>query len=150
MEIFEKPAFCVLGREGSTDDGAGFVQRLWQEANTHFGEIADRVLREENGAPAGFWGAMTDFHRSFAPWADGFTHGLYLAGAEVPAGTDAPEGWTLWTVPGFRYVRFPGNMPFADALAAFAAEGFTLAGAVQEFTDPKTGESFQCFPAERL
>ena len=31
MEKWIKPAFSVIGLEGSTEDGAGFVQRLWQE-----------------------------------------------------------------------------------------------------------------------
>lgn len=30
------PACTVIGREGSTEEGEGFVQRLWTEANAHF------------------------------------------------------------------------------------------------------------------
>ena len=40
MEKWIKPAFSVIGLEGSTEDGAGFVQRLWQEANGRFDEVA--------------------------------------------------------------------------------------------------------------
>ena len=28
-----KPPFTVIGKEGSTDDGPGFIQKLWQDAN---------------------------------------------------------------------------------------------------------------------
>ena len=58
IEIFEKPAFAVIGREGSTEDGPGFVQKLWAEANAYFGEVAHLAKLDENGAFAGFWGAM--------------------------------------------------------------------------------------------
>ena len=41
MNIIEMtvPAFCVIGKEGSTADGPGFVQRLWEDANGHFSEV---------------------------------------------------------------------------------------------------------------
>ena len=29
-----KESFCVIGKEGSTADGTGFVERLWAEANS--------------------------------------------------------------------------------------------------------------------
>ena len=31
-----KGPFVVIGKEGSTADGEGFIQRLWEEANSHF------------------------------------------------------------------------------------------------------------------
>ena len=34
-----KESFTIIGKEGSTLDGQGFVQRLWEDANSHFAEI---------------------------------------------------------------------------------------------------------------
>ena len=72
-----KTTFVVIGREGSTENGAGFVQRLWADANGHFDEVADLAKKDESGNLVGIWGAMTDFSRSFRPWESGFSKGLY-------------------------------------------------------------------------
>ena len=150
MEHIIKPAFTVIGKEGSTRDGEGFIQRLWAEANGHFGEIA-HLAKMENGKLAGVWGAMSDFSRSFQPWEDGFTQGLYLAGVECRPDAQPPEGWVKWQVPGFEYVRIPlGDNAFKEGLQAVANAGYTLVGAVQDFTDPQTGEAFMLFPIRRL
>lgn len=144
-----KPAFSVIGKEGSSRDGEGFVPRLWQEANGHFSEIA-HLVRMNGGIPTGIWGAMTDFSRSFLPWENDFSEGLYLAGAECGDDALPPEGWVRWNVPGFEYRCVSAEIPFREALAAFLAEGYALAGAVQEFTDPAAMESWLCFPVKRL
>ena len=34
-----KKSFVVIGREGSTSDGEAFIQKLWDNANFHFGEV---------------------------------------------------------------------------------------------------------------
>ena len=44
---------------------------------------------------------MSDLSRSFLPWEDGFTRGLYLAGVQVPPEALPPEGWVKWTLPAF-------------------------------------------------
>ena len=75
-----KPSFAVIGIEGSTDDGEDFIPMLWSDANAHFDEVSPVASRDENGALLGIWGAMSDETRSFLPWTDGFSHGLYLAG----------------------------------------------------------------------
>ncbi len=36
---WEKESFVVIGKEGTTADGDGFIQRLWADANAHFDEI---------------------------------------------------------------------------------------------------------------
>lgn len=59
-----KKAFTVIGKEGSTLDGEGFIQKLWKDANDHFGEIAllligvMGVIAAVNGAVFGYvlWG----------------------------------------------------------------------------------------------
>ncbi len=146
-----KEAFTVIGREGSTRDGDGFVQRLWQEANAHFDEIADLVKRDEQGTPLGFWGAMTDFSRSFQPW-DHFNQGLYLAGAECRDDAEAPEGWVKWVVPGFEFLvaERESEQTFREVLDWMQAHDLPLAGAVQDFSCPETGKDFMMFPIRRL
>lgn len=68
MEKCIKESFAVIGKEGSTKDGPGFVQNLWADANAHFAEVAHLAKKDENGDLVGIWGAMTDFSRSFLPW----------------------------------------------------------------------------------
>lgn len=35
IERCKKESFIVIGKEGATTDGAGFIQKLWDEANSH-------------------------------------------------------------------------------------------------------------------
>ena len=152
IEKIVKPAFAVIGKEGSTREGAGFIQGLWQDANGHFSEIAHLAKYAESGSLAGIWGAMTDFSRSFQPWENGFSEGLYLAGVECNDDARPPEGWTRWDVPGFEYLRVENNSPdiFSRMLEHLQDNGCVLAGAVQDFTDPATGKGYMLFPVARL
>ena len=74
-----KTSFSVIGKEGSTLEGDGFIQKLWTDANSHFEEVQPLAKIDENGNLAGIWGAMSDCTRSFKPWEDNFSKGLYLA-----------------------------------------------------------------------
>lgn len=152
MERWIKPGCGVIGLEGSTEDGEGFVARLWEAANSRFSEVAELAARSTEGALLGVWGAMTDPARRFLPWEKGFTRGLYLAGVECRPDAVAPEGWTRWDVPGFEYIRVPNEGPstFPDTLEALKREGLSLAGAVQDYTDPADGRGYMCFPVRRL
>lgn len=152
MERITKPAFTVIGMEGSTADGPGFIAALWEKANSRFGEVAPLAKMNPDGSLAGVWGAMTDMSRSFRPWEDGFTCGLYLAGVEVRDDANPPEGWVRWDVPGFEYVRVESGAPdvFPRTLEILAAKGLALAGAVHDFTDPATGKAYMLFPIRRL
>ena len=67
VERCVKESFVVIGKEGSTLDGEGFIQRLWVDANSHFGEVQHLAKKDENGNISGIWGAMSDFSRSFNP-----------------------------------------------------------------------------------
>ena len=78
VERCVKGSFVVIGKMGSTSDGKGFIQRLWADANSHFGEVQHLAEKDENGTISGIWGAMSDFSLSFNPWED-FSKGLYLA-----------------------------------------------------------------------
>lgn len=151
IEKVIKPAFSVIGKEGSTKDGAGFIQNLWNEANSRFGEIAHLAKTDEAGFPVGVWGAMTDFSHSFKPWENGFSEGKYLAGAEVYFDAIAPEGWTKWTIPGFVYLKAENEENlFPNMLSYLSENGFVLQGAVHDFTDVKTGKNYMFFPIERI
>ena len=99
-----KEKFVVIGKEGSTSDGDGFIQKLWDDADSHFSEIAHLAKRDAKGSIVGIWGAMSDSSRSFKPWEDGFRKGLYLAGVECDDHAEAPDGWTKWIVPGYEYM----------------------------------------------
>lgn len=152
VEIYEKPAFSVIGKLGAAPGAAGWIPALWQQANEGFAEIAPLVKRDEAGSPVGFWGAMSNLSGAFRPWEDDFTRGLYLAGAEVRDSVQAPEGWTQWRIPGFVYLKISGPEPdlFRLGLRYLEEHGLTLAGAVQDFTDPRDGKSYQMFPIWRI
>lgn len=152
LERVEKEAFAVIGLEGSTEEGAGFVQRLWAEANARFPEVEPLALRDESGCLLGVWGAMTDPSRSFLPWMEGFTRGLYLAGVECGMDAQPPKGWVKWLVPGFEYLRAEreSDATFVEVIGYMHERGLTLAGAAQDFTCPGTGKNYILFPIRRL
>ena len=152
LERVEKEAFAVIGLEGSTEEGAGFVQRLWAEANARFPEVEPLALRDESGCLLGVWGAMTDPSRSFLPWTEGFTRGLYLAGVECGMDAQPREGWVKWIVPGFAYLRAEreSDATFAGMIGYMKENGLSLAGAAQDFTCPATGKNYILFPIRRL
>ena len=60
--------------------------------------------KDDNGNLLGIWGAMSDLSRSFHPWEDNFSKGLYLAGVECDDNAEAPSGWTKWIIPGYEYI----------------------------------------------
>ena len=152
MERIIKPAFAVIGMEGSTEDGPGFIQALWEKANSRFGEVTHLAKTNPDGSLCGVWGAMSDMSRSFRPWEEDFTHGLYLAGVEVVDNAQPPEGWVRWDIPGYEYIRVENNTPdiFPRTLQALAEQGLSLAGAVHDFTDPSTGKAYMLFPIRAL
>ena len=151
IERCKKESFIVIGKEGATTDGAGFIQKLWDEANSHFGEIQNLAQKDENGNLSGIWGAMSDFSRSFQPWED-FNRGLYLAGVECNDDAEAPDGWTKWVIPGYEYiyVERENDGIFPEVIQYLADNDITLVGAVHEFTCPQTGKGYMFFPIKKL
>ncbi len=151
IETCKKESFVVIGKEGSTTDGAGFIQKLWDEANSHFGEIAHLAKKDEDGNISGIWGAMSDFSRSFQPW-EGFQKGLYLAGVECNEDAKAPDGWTKWVIPGYEYiyVERENDNTFSEVIQYMKGNGIALAGAVHDFTCPQTGKGYMFFPIRKL
>ena len=133
MDKVIKKAFVVIGKEGSTLDGEGFIQKLWDDANGHFDEVAHLAKRDENGNLVGIWGAMSDLSHSFQPWEDGFSKGLYLAGVECVDNAEAPDGWTKWMIPGYEYLVVENHDgAFGDTIKQMNEEGIALVGAVHE------------------
>lgn len=147
-----KESFTVIGKEGSTAEGEGFIQKLWEDANSHFAEVQHLAKKDENGNIIGIWGAMTDFSRSFNPWEDHFSKGLYLAGVECDDHAEAPEGWTKWVIPGFEYlyVECGNGDTFSEMMNYLETNQITLAGAVHDFTCPQTGKNYMYFPIRKL
>jgi hypothetical protein len=49
MEIKKciKESFWVIGKEGSTNDGKGFIQKLWADANSNFEEVAPLSKKDD-------------------------------------------------------------------------------------------------------
>ena len=152
IEKRTKTAFCVIGKEGATWDGHGFVQKLWADANAHFSEVQLMAKKDEHGNLAGIRGAMSDCSRSFGPWEENFSKGLYLAGVECVDDALAPEGWTKWTIPGYEYlcVEVEGENTFSDMMEYLDGNGIPLAGAVHDFTCPSTGKNYMFFPIRAI
>ena len=152
IDRMTKPAFCVIGQEGSTDDGDGFIARLWDAANTRYAEISSLAITDDHGIPVGIWGCMTDMSGQFLPWEDQFSRGRYLAGAECKDDALPPDGWSKWTVPGFVYLITENGSPdtFSRMIAYLNEQRIPLVGAVQEYTQPANGITYLCFPVECL
>lgn len=46
LEKCIKEGFVVIGKEGSTNDGVGFIEELWKKANSGFHEVAHLAKKE--------------------------------------------------------------------------------------------------------
>ena len=151
IETCVKESFAVIGKEGSTLDGDGFIQRLWADANSHFEEVQNLAKKDENGNIIGIWGVMSDFSRSFNPW-EGFNRGLYLAGVECRDDAEAPSGWAKWIVPGYEYiyVECEEDDIFSRVINYLEEYSIPLAGAVHDFTCPQTGKNYMFFPIKKI
>jgi len=154
MEIKKciKESFSVIGKEGSSKNGNGFIQKLWEDANSHFNEIASLGKKDNNGNLLGIWGAMSDFSRSFNTWEDNFTSGLYLAGIEVIDDAQPTQGWVKWTIPSYEYVyvKNENQATFVDVIKYLNENNIQLAGAVHDYNCPEDGQGYMFFPIRRL
>jgi predicted transcriptional regulator YdeE len=156
MEIrrCRKAGFSVIGKEGSTNDGNDFIMKLWDDANSHFNEVAQLAKKDNSNIPSGVWGAMSDFSRSFKPWEENLTKGLYLAGVEVIDTAEAPDGWVKWTLPGFEYLYIESGSDkmkdITEVLDYINKNGEQLAGAIQDFTNPAEEKQYMYFPVKRI
>ena len=147
-----KSAFVVIGKEGSTLEGEGFIQKLWEDANAHFSELEKLAKRDEEGNLVGVWGAMSDFSHAFKPWEEEFTKGVYLAGVECVDEAEPPKGWVKWLVPAYEYlyVECTDRETFPNMIHYMRTQNIPLAGAVHDFTCPQTGKQYMFFPIKKL
>ena len=152
IETRVKASFSVIGKEGSTLDGQGFIQKLWSDVNSHFSEVLPLAKKNEHGNLVGIWGAMSDDSHSYKPWEDNFSKGLYLAGVECVDDAEAPERWTKWTIPGYEYlcVEVEDGNTFSDVLDYMNANSIALVGAVHDFTCPLSGKNYMFFPIRAI
>lgn len=148
-----KESFSVIGKEGSTNDGNGFIQKLWQDANENFEEVSHLAKRDNEGNILGIWGAMSDLSGSFKPWEDNFTKGLYLAGVEVNDDAIPPKGWTKWVIPSYEYiyVKCDEDDIFSKVIKYLKDNNLQLVGAVNDFNCPEeNGQLYMFFPIRKL
>lgn len=148
-----KESFSVIGKEGSTNDGNGFIQKLWQDANENFTEVANLAKKDNKGNILGIWGAMSDFSHSFKPWEDNFSKGLYLAGVEVNDDAIPPKGWTKWTIPAYEYIYVKIDEPdiFIRVIEYLKNNNLELVGAVNDFNcSEEKGQGYMFFPIRKL
>ncbi len=157
MEIkkYVKEAFSVIGKEGSSDDGGGFIKRLWADATIHLNEVAGLAKTDEDGSITGVWGLMSDFSRSFAPWEENFSKGLYLAGIEVNDGSEPPQGWSKWTAPSYEYLYTEVEDSYQEAFSAVLKyiedNNLALAGALFDYTSlEEDGRQYIFAPIQRV
>lgn len=156
VEIVEKGQFSVIGKmgQGPAGEGAKWISLLWQDANANFAEISTHLKLNAEGDIAGIWGAMSDVDDKFEGWKE---EGKYLAGCEVVDDAIAPNGWTKWVIPAFKYVvvkctQDTYSETFHHMLKDYLpVNQYIIAGAIQEFYNPKdnNGELFLYFPVEK-
>jgi Bacterial transcription activator, effector binding domain. len=153
-ELIHKGSFRVVGLEGSTKDGEGFIPKLYDSLRKRFSEIQALVKKNPDGTLEGAYGLMSDFSRSFKPWENNFSAGLYLAGYELLAEVKTvPEGWTVWTVKEQDYfqVRLEEGDDYRKTFSTFVFfnipyELQKLSGAVFDFYDIKEKQQCLLFP----
>lgn len=157
IELLEKKSFAVIGKlgQGYSDQGSVWIPPLWEAARKSFSEIAALVKYGREGKIAGTWGAMSDIDDSFNRWG---RQGKYLAGCEAADDAAAPDGWTKWIIPSYRYLVAECNnesygQVFQAVIESYMPEhSYELAGAVHEFYPPeeKEGSLYLYFPVQRL
>lgn len=157
VEIVEKEQFAVIGKmgKGLANEGPKWIPPLWQEANSSFTEISNLAKLDAEGNIVGIWGAMSDIDDKFERWKD---QGKYLAGCEVVDDAIAPDGWTKWVIPAFRYVvvkctQDTYNEIFQQMISDYLPlHNHKVVGAIQEYYNPKdnNGELSLYFPIEKV
>lgn len=146
------PEIAIIGQEGFCTKEKNVVPQLWEQANLRFREVADLGMKNPDGSYVGFWGAMSDETRSFLPWTEDFSRGLYLAGIEVYADTAVPAGWVKWIMPARKYLVTAVEPDRYEEIfrtvidRLIPALRMQLAGAVCDFTEPATGQNKLFFP----
>lgn len=110
---------------------------------------------DKEAQDADLWGLMSDSKHWLEPWQE---QGKYLAGIELPANTQAPDGWQRWEIPAMEYLVVKTDAPNLETMTQkmfeeiLPREQRELAGAIQEHYLPKfaTGEVELYFPVSIL
>ncbi len=110
IETIVKPAVTLIGKVAFIPSDSS-VKDLWNDANCHFDEVFGIAKKNQKGKLVGVWGAMSDKAMNYLPWENNFSEGYFLAGVECEPEVAVPQGWTQWTLPGFRYLcaKVEGN-----------------------------------------
>lgn len=147
-----KESFAVIGREGSTLDGKNFIQKLWDDVDSHFNEISDLALKDINGNIVGRWGLTSDFNHNLKPWEENYRRGLYLAGVECKLDADVPYGWTKWIVPSYEYiyVEIKDQDTFIRTIFYLDSNNIPLIGGVNKYYSPITKKDYLFFPIKKI
>ena len=132
--------------------GAGLYPKIVGGCQCTFCAGAAACQKGQDGNLVGIWGAMSDFSRSYRPWEENFSKGLYLAGVECLDEVQAPEGWTKWNIPGYEYLcaKVETENTFSEVLDYMQKNQIPLVGAIQDFSCPKSGKDYMLFPIRRL
>ncbi len=157
VKVVTKRSFTVFGQEGrgEANHSDKWIPPLWQKMRENLGEIVGFAKKDASGQLAGFWGAMSDIGRRFAPWNH---EGLYLAGCEVADGLPVPQGWTKWVIPAYRYaVTKCTKETYGEAFGYMRKvymprNNYSLVGAIHEYYSPRDsdGTLYLFFPIEKL
>ncbi|WP_409340326.1 GyrI-like domain-containing protein [Paenibacillus sp. MBLB4367] len=157
VEIIEKKHFAVIGKlgKGIAIESSKWIPPLWQEANSNFAEISNLAKLDDAGNIVGIWGAMSDVNEKFERWKE---EGKYLAGCEVIDDAIAPNGWTKWVIPAFKYVvtkctQDSYHNVFHHMVAEYLPQNnYKIVGAIHEFYNPRdnNGELSLYFPVEKV
>jgi predicted transcriptional regulator YdeE len=152
VKVITKPAFAVLGIEGSgpADKGPEWISPLWDTARGKIEEIRDLIIGDG-------WGLMSAIDEPFGRWKE---RGKYLAGWEVRLETQAPQGWTMWEVPETTFATIAcTTRTYGDAWRYFRdqflpGEDYEAGGAVHEFyptefEDPEKDTFYLYFTLKR-
>ncbi|MBO4386536.1 MAG: GyrI-like domain-containing protein [Treponema sp.] len=154
FKVKDLPEVAIIGKQGFCSEGNNIVKQIWEDANSHFGEVSSLALKESDGSLTGVWGAMSDQSMAFLPWTNNFSTGYYLAGVQVAPDAKAPEGWTKWILPPRKYLVVEVQMEeyaktFSEVLNTILPQNkLKLCGAACDFTDPKSGKNKLFFPVQ--
>lgn len=130
-DIIGLPSFSVIGQEESGPAPTCFewVPKLWARTLPRAKEVAHLEIQ-------GCWGLMSDSQQFLARWTD---QGRYLAGWQVPRGTQPFGDWTVWTIPTSSWLRIEMRLDQFEEAMAFLHNDFILN---QPWTPTGAGHEF--------
>ena len=147
--------FAVIGLVGTSDEGPGYVDALWQRMNRYGKSIMHLAKKDDDGEIMGAWGLMNDDSLSFLPPDERKSKKVvYLAGIETDVDAKPPKGYTKWLVPAFDYVYAPvsGGKDKAavirEVMAYLDTHDLTFAACPFDFMPPGGGDMYLFFPVK--